>query len=115
MYIISELVDILNKISDVNIWKYRQVMFVAEYWIDSGQVALAWRWRHPDVDRPQEAGHIYIGYRKYLYHISNGCSSSENMHVIVEVICGSTWCMNSRLSVIDCNSCSDSFGIKVVL
>ena len=23
--------------------------------------------------------------------------------------------MNSRLSVIDCNSCSDSFGIKVVL
>ena len=87
MYIISELVDILNKISDVNIWKYRQGMFVAEYWIDSGQVALAWRWR---PDRPQGAGHIYTGYRKYLYHISNGCSSSEIMHVIVEVICGSS-------------------------
>ena len=90
MYCISELVDILNKISDVNIWKYRQGMFVAEYWIDSGQVTLAWRWRHPEADRPQGAGHIYIGYRKYLYHISNGCSNSENMHVIVEVICGSS-------------------------
>ena len=54
MYCIRrELVDILNKISDVNIWKYCQGMFVAEYWIDSGQVALAWRWRHPESDRPQ--------------------------------------------------------------
>ena len=31
MYCISELVDILNKISDVNILKYRQGIFVAEY------------------------------------------------------------------------------------
>ena len=61
MYIISELVDILNKISDVNIWKYRQGMFVAEYWIDSGQVALAWRWRHPETDRQTTGSgtHIY--------------------------------------------------------
>ena len=34
MYYISELVDILNKISDVNIWQYRQGMFVAVYWND---------------------------------------------------------------------------------
>ena len=31
MYCISELMDNSNKISDVNIWKYRQGMFVAEY------------------------------------------------------------------------------------
>ena len=36
MYCISELVDILNKIADVNIWKYRQGMFVAEYWWTGG-------------------------------------------------------------------------------
>ena len=59
MYCIRrELVDILNKISDVNIWKYRQGMFVAEYWIDGGQVALAWRWRHPESDTGSRT-HIY--------------------------------------------------------
>ena len=91
MYCISKLVDILNKISDVNIWKYRQGMFVAEYWIDSGQVALAWRWRHPEADRSQGAGHLYTCWTQDIFiSRSNGCSSSNNMHVIVEVIGGSS-------------------------
>ena len=59
-----------------------------------GQVVLAWTWRHPQADRPLGAGHLYIGHRIYLYHGSNGSSSSDNMHVIVEVIFG-------RVSIVD--------------
>ena len=67
-------------------------MFVAEYWndwwTDGPRLEMETSGRRQTT--PQGAGHIYIGYRKYLYHISNGCSSSEIMHVIVEVICGSS-------------------------
>ena len=47
-----------------------------------GQVALAWRWRHPEADRPLGvgAGHLDTGY----------ICSNDNMHVNVEVICGSS-------------------------
>ena len=79
MYIISELVDILNKISDVNIWKYCQGMFVAEYWIDSGQVALAWRWRHPEQTDHREQD-------TYILDTGNICITLV-MAVVVVKIC----------------------------
>ena len=80
MYIISELVDILNKISDVNIWKYRQGMFVAEYWIDSGQVALAWRWRHLDADRPHHREQD-----TYILDTGNICITLVMVVVVVKI------------------------------
>ena len=62
MYIISELVDILNKISDVNIWKYRQGMFVAEYSYE------LWT-GDPRLEMETSGGRQTTGSRTHIYWI----------------------------------------------
>ena len=81
--------DILNKISDVNIWQYHQGMFVAEYWND-------WWTGGPRLEietsggrQATRSGTLIYWTQDIFVNGSNGCSSSNNMHLIGIFICGS--------------------------
>ena len=89
MYIISELVDILNKISDVNIWQYCQGMFVAEYWNDWWTCGPLLEIETSGGRQATRSGTLIYWTLDIFVNGSNGCSSSYYMHLIGIFICGS--------------------------